>query len=257
MSDLNDHIKDRARNFTQTKGFNPFSYHQCLDLAARLIVGAESWNHLTPEFEPGDESSLDMTEVIRRLQLAAKLIGPEITQENDFYCMDLVGYRKYSSWYCAAYIWLTMLGDTVECSEHALLELLKTCPDLEEANLPGTIQDGEMVSILDAKDYPVDLKIKDILGNWFYRTHLKDLRIPWDNFGSIATAQGYDDTERELYRAICREAFNHSWDIQSQIAVGLFDVPFYNGESLKQFDSTSLKDQLMAIWHYEEPELAS
>lgn len=257
MSDLSDHLKTCTRRFTQSKGFNPFSYHQCLDLAARFLAGADSWNHIDPNLACEDVSDLDMEEIIRRLQLARPIIDPVITSENDFYCMDLPGYGAYSSWFCGAYIWLTMLGQEADCSESALLHLLKNCPDLDLAALPGMFADGEAVSVVDAKTYPDDMKIKDILGQWFFQHHLQGQTKAWDSFGLIAKAEGFTQEEQQLYRAICREAFNHSWSIESQIALGLFDIPISSGNSLKYFAPDQLKAQLMAIWDYEEPELAS
>lgn len=140
-------------------------------------------------------------------------------------------------------------------SDYSLYLLFLACEDTRSLKLPVTYSDDEMVGILDADIVSDYHKYSAILNAWFFERYLKDQygRL-WDLFEHTARMLTENKQDQSLYGSICRESFNHSWSVQSMLALGLFDLPLTSGASLMQFNKDEFESQMNTIWLFEEPE---
>lgn len=246
-----DALKNNVRTVRKAGSavdFSRISYNTHLELAVRLVTGAPSVNHYAAQLDiyPWREIP-DLGQILDCLRANEHLIEP----------FDVDGqppeYERYERWQLLAAVWLSAYSreiDTIQASS-PFHELLCHSADLDGLRIPRMLGQGEVMTVAQsAAQAPNE---GWILSAWLFEKEGLSIEH-WDRLGHSAEKFGYGKQAAAHFRSACRESVNHSWDPESAIALGVYDLPvstpsfFRDGESDEEFRS-----RIDRIWRWEEP----
>lgn len=246
-----DKLKSRVRAARSAGKTYDLSYTQHLEVAGRLTFNAPSLNHLKAQpdqytwFEPG---------TFRDILASVQSVSPMLPKQSGNEFLP-AGYGEYEIWQTAAQILLDSME--WEC-EDPLADILMMATDLDPDKMPRMVNDGRITSILEPDQrLPSEERLKMVVAFWLTEEYKADgpmLLGLWERMGKMARAHGMNEEAAQLYRSICREAHNHSWSVQSQVALGLLDIPLEKATFLKRAgNSENALETMELIWEEEEP----
>lgn len=242
MTDLLDHIKTLAR---KNSCHAISSYNQRLEVAVRLLTGAESLNHLTSSPEAYSlDSSLTVKETLRRFQMTESFFESYLDSES---MPGLVGGNVLQANELAAEYWSDLLKDGTS----TILDRLCMASDLNEipfAQLPNV--DGTLEPMVKNSSVPYDFRLTHFLTYWFLH-EAGPGPDKYEHYIEAAKQLDFSDEVQRSYKRICRESINHSWSPNTVLLLGVLGNPV---ERLKRFDKEQILEQLEAIWESEEPQ---
>ena len=241
-SDLLDQIKGLAR-----ENENQFSYNQRLEIITRLLTGKESFNHLSamPD-ECLVNGSMTVADILSRFQLVEQFFESYMDSQNE---PEFTGWNCFEAWEEAAIYWSEILDDDYP----TVLDRLTLATDFDDIPLPVFVKDANSppVKMIYSEAVPYGEKLAQVITFWFFHKEIGSAGADKYKF-CLAAAEKYglEESDRELYRSVCRESVNHSWSVNSMLSLGVLGNP---EARLKKFDKDKIKDQIDAIWQHEEP----
>lgn len=231
------------------------SYAQHLEVACRLVFGAQSLNHFmaSPDHYCASVPDSILT-VLDRIQRCEPML-PELPVD------DVVpGYERLEQWEVAAGIWAGALQRLHVPSP--LLWLFLQTQEINDLPMPMLMNaEGAISSPVDpTADISPQERLMLILYVWLPHKEgpgRKALIELWDQLQITAEARGMSKEEASYFRMVCRESYNHGWSLESMVLLGIFDAEPQKGSFFDRFGIGSEASAIMReIWETEEPGLA-